>query len=121
MSRNDKIFERLTTLETEFLGGLCQELRDRADGKDAPYLKWYEGELHGIYFHLGRKYLTTHIAQLERLRVEIRKLRLKLGLPASDGPTAILDQYVRDYYAQSPDWKNQGEHLAKQYLRQLGS
>jgi hypothetical protein len=91
MSRQDKLFSRLDTLESEWKKMILSELEKVSDEGNSKYITRYMGH------YASPAYSDDKTDEIERLEKEIHKLRKKLSLPIDASPKAILDEYVARY------------------------
>lgn len=93
MSRQNKLFLRLDTLESEWKKIILSELEKISNEGDSKYITRYMGH------YVSPAYGDDETNKIERLEKEIYKLRKTLLLPMDTGPKAILDEFVVRYRA----------------------
>jgi hypothetical protein len=113
MSRVEKLYERLDSMENEYALLLETEIRKIFEGRFSRYFSrkhWYT---------TGKYWRDSDSAYLERLEKDIRSLRAKLHLPLRKSNVRFADQIVEQRELRK-DWYHGGNKVvARDILNQL--
>src|SRR5436309_1304915 len=114
MSRNEKLYQRLDLLRSEFRKLLAAEFELVARKGLSEYFYRYITPV-----PRGRSHRTPELAHLEELEEEITHLREKLGESASTCPTRYVHEFVAACDS-AQDWRTwHSKATAKRLLEEL--
>lgn len=110
MSRTDKLYETLASMESRFLKMVSQEF----ERSWSSYLRRKDA-----IFGEGKSWRDARTAELERLEKDIVTLRERLGEPMAESAVAVVQEYVAKRAAAKDRHDGGDAHLRKEALLKL--
>ncbi len=121
MSRNEKLFNRLDELKSDYQKMIIQELEGVLKGSHSQYFRRKENLFEYGPKALGKFWQNKETASIEKLEKEILSLADKLNEPSSSDLCHMIDKFIEERAKLSDRFEGGEEALARRYLNKLKS